>query len=324
MKIVSQRTGLSPHVVRAWEKRYSAVEPDRSGTNRRLYSEADIERLSLLHDLTKAGHSIGQIAKLSTSQLQHLVVQTKGRENGHLHLLNDSSPDEPPAKRSERVSEDRVQEFLQSALEACRNMDQGKLEEVLDSAIVGLGYSGLVERLAGPLITSIGEEWHDGIMTAAQEHAATATIRSHIEKHVRLFPISEGAPTIVVTTPAGQIHELGAILATAVARKVGWNVVYLGSSLPAAEIASALQQCRAKALALSISYPADDPSLPEELATLRNLAGDDLMIFAGGRCASAYQAALEKSSIRKIDDLGDLRSLLLKMRSGLLPSAVES
>ena len=67
MKVVSLRTGLSPHVIRIWERRYKAVVPDRSSTNRRLYSEDDIERLSLLRRATNAGYAIGQIAGLALS-----------------------------------------------------------------------------------------------------------------------------------------------------------------------------------------------------------------------------------------------------------------
>ena len=192
-------------------------------------------------------------------------------------------------------------------------MDQVRLEEVLDKAVVELGYSGLIEQLAGPLITAIGEEWHNGTMTAAQEHAATATIRSHIDKHVRLYPVGHNAPTVVITTPAGQIHELGAVLATAAARKVGWNVVYLGASLPAAEIASAVKQCSAEALALSISFPADDRELPSELTLLRSLVGK-LPIFAGGRCAPAYAKALKKTNILHLEGLPDFREQLLRLR----------
>ena len=309
MKIVAQRTGLSPHVVRAWEKRYGAVEPNRSGTNRRLYSDADIERLSLLHELTQAGHSIGQIANLDSGQLRALAAQTQSRESSLIRLLNAGAGD-----ASDKGPEDGVGMLLDSALQACRRMDQQRLESILDRAVVELGYSGLVEKLAGPLITSIGDEWHQGRITAAQEHAATATIRAHIEKHVRLYPIPDTAPKIVITTPAGQLHELGAVLATAVARKIGWNVVYLGPSLPAAEIVGAVQQSRADVLALSISFPADDPDLAAELKTIRSLAGKNLSIFAGGRSATAYSNALEESDIEYVASLAGLRERLIEKR----------
>jgi len=73
IKIAASRSGLTPHVIRVWERRYGAVEPDRTGTNRRLYSDAEIERLSLLRHAIEAGHRIGNIARLDLDQLRSIV-----------------------------------------------------------------------------------------------------------------------------------------------------------------------------------------------------------------------------------------------------------
>ena len=73
MKYVSRKTGLTPHTIRVWERRYNAVAPERSETNRRLYSESDVERLLLLRRATLLGHSIGRIAALTTDDLRELA-----------------------------------------------------------------------------------------------------------------------------------------------------------------------------------------------------------------------------------------------------------
>ena len=70
IKFVAIHTGISPHTIRAWERRYSALSPDRTATNRRLYSTTDIEKLSLLQRAVQAGHSIGQIANLAATANQ--------------------------------------------------------------------------------------------------------------------------------------------------------------------------------------------------------------------------------------------------------------
>jgi len=77
IKVVSQMTGLSVHVIRAWEKRYHVVEPDRTDTNRRLYSEEEIEKLRLLNDASHLGHNIGSLANLSLSELKNLLSREK-------------------------------------------------------------------------------------------------------------------------------------------------------------------------------------------------------------------------------------------------------
>ncbi len=77
IKVVSQMTGLSVHVIRAWEKRYNVVEPERTNTNRRLYSEEDIEKLKLLNNVLHEGHSIGGVANLSLNELKNLLSENK-------------------------------------------------------------------------------------------------------------------------------------------------------------------------------------------------------------------------------------------------------
>ena len=77
IKTASRMTGLSAHLIRIWEKRYGAVAPKRTATNRRLYSDDEIERLNLLRLATAAGHSIGNIAKLPLARLKSLVAKAE-------------------------------------------------------------------------------------------------------------------------------------------------------------------------------------------------------------------------------------------------------
>lgn len=79
IRSVVRLTGLSAHLLRIWEKRYAAVLPTRTKTQRRLYSEADIERFISLKTLTDQGHAIGQVAGLPTAKLQELLREDTSR-----------------------------------------------------------------------------------------------------------------------------------------------------------------------------------------------------------------------------------------------------
>ncbi|HPC11710.1 MAG TPA: MerR family transcriptional regulator, partial [candidate division Zixibacteria bacterium] len=74
IRVVAAKTGLSAHLIRMWERRYGAVEPSRTNTRRRLYSESDVRRLTLLRRATQAGAAIGQIATLPEDDLESLVA----------------------------------------------------------------------------------------------------------------------------------------------------------------------------------------------------------------------------------------------------------
>ncbi len=296
IKVVALRTGLSAHVIRIWEKRYGAVEPERTGTNRRLYSDEQVERLSLLRDVTRAGHSISHVAKLPAGKLRQLAGESHG---------TNSTGSRPPAP---------APTFLDECLAAVKSLDSLALEATLKRASTELGAHGLLQLVVAPLAQSIGDLWREGIITAAHEHFASAVIRIFLGDAAKPFAGSENAPVVVVATPSGQLHELGALLAGAAAANVGWHVTYLGASLPAAEIAGAARQSRARAVALSLVYPEDDPRLHGELKRLRELLPAEITLLVGGRAVPAYRDALDQIGALQMKDLAHLCATLDDLR----------
>lgn len=297
IQVVSERTGLTAHVIRIWEKRYDAVTPARTAGNRRLYSDEDVERFRLLRQLTEVGHSIGYVAKLPTERLRALSSDAAGARTPAVAAAIEPASDV----------------LLAKALDAVARMDAEGLGGVLRQAEVRLGHQGVLQRLVAPLAQAIGEQWRSGQITAAHEHFATAVLRFFLAHAAKPFASTANAPALVVVTPAGQLHELGALLAGATAANLGWRVIYLGASLGAAEIAGAAQQNHARAITLSVVYPEDDEQLPAELKRLRELA-PETPIIVGGRAAPAYRAALDAIGAQCIDNLADFSTALDRLR----------
>ena len=284
IRIASSRSGVSQHVIRVWEKRYNAVEPRRTATNRRVYSDAEIERLVLLRLATSSGHSIGNVARLRTERLRELVSEATAERTG-------SSAKTP------------AQAFHDSCLESVKSLSTRQLEENLQRALIALGHQGLLRQVVAPLANTVGELWRSGAITAAHEHFLTASLKVFLGSTAAQFATSSVAPSIVIATPAGQLHELGGVMINAAAAQLGWRTIYLGASLPAAEIAGAAAQAKALAVGLSIVYPEDDPNLPDELISLRRFLPRDVSILAGGRGATAYQEVLSRIGALQPGDL---------------------
>jgi len=156
----------------------------------------------------------------------------------------------------------------------------------------------------------VGQRWQDGTWRGAHEHLATAVLRAFLWSLWRRVEAGPGAPAAVVATPAGQMHELGVLLAAGIAADMGWRVVYLGADLPAEEIALAVASSGASAIVLSLVYPLADPRLLDELKRLRGLVGPRLVIVAGGRAAAANQETLAAAGIRVAADLEALGAIL--------------
>lgn len=296
--LAARLTGLSTHVIRIWEQRYRAVEPKRTPANHRLYSSGEIERLTLLRDLTRAGHNIGQVARLSTDKLRALAASTPA----------------PELQTPRSAAAPVLSEWVEQCLAAVQALNGRALDDTLKRATTVLGTQGVLQRLVAPLTQALGEFWREGKITAAHEHFATGHLRAFLANLAKPFGGSEGAAVLVVATPAGQLHELGALLAAAVAANLGWHVTYLGASLPAAEIVGAARQKRARAVALSIVYPEDDASLPGELALLREALPAETALLVGGRAMPAYEEILEKIGAMQVKDLPHLSLLLDALR----------
>jgi methylmalonyl-CoA mutase cobalamin-binding domain/chain len=336
IKTVARQTGLSPHVIRAWEKRYQTVQPTRSEGKQRLYSAADIDRLTLLRQATEAGFSIGTIASIPVESLRSLLATSErgatpvaasrgttsevleGASRGaseaeEVASLNGSDS----ARFSFGVADPSIEGvfgFLEGAFEAVLRMDAAALEGLLERASVAMGQMRLLSELIVPLVERIGDGWLKGQVKVAHEHVATAVLRTFLGNIARPIALHPRAPVLVVTTPSGQLHELGAIIVAAAATGMGWRVVYGGACLPAEEIASMAIQQGARAVGLSVVHPTDDPVLPQELKLLRRLLPGATRILVGGRASSAYQSGIDAIGAIRVGSLEDLRSQLNQLR----------
>lgn len=296
IRVVARRTGLTRDVLRAWEHRYKAVEPLRTPGGQRLYSDDDIDRLRLLRQAIEAGRRIGQLAELTSDELARLVQED---ERASLNLVD--------AETSPRRG--APEHFLAQSLAACREMDAFELDAVLSRAAVSLEAMDLIDHVITPLMIEIGNLWHDGRLLPGHERIVTGVVRRTLE-NVRRSLQSASGPALVVATPSGQHHEIGALLAATAAAAEGWRVTFLGTDIPANSIAVAAGKTDALAVALSLTYPPDDPALPGELRTLRAALPDEIMLIVGGRSAVGYRAVLDEVGALSLPDTPALRSAL--------------
>ena len=234
---------MSQHVMRAWENRYDVVIPQRSPTNRRLYSEEDIKRLSLCHQATKSGHSIGQIYRLATEEIQELV------ESHHDNL------DKLDTEGIVNINIDKssARFHLDSCLRSIRRLDEKELGVALATAAMILSRPVLIEQVITPLMEETGDLWSSGLLRISHEHLSVVAVRTLLGSILSGFNPETGSPVAIVTTPSAQIHELGALAVAIALATEGWRVTYLGANMPVEEIAGAIHQNNAKLLLYKIS-----------------------------------------------------------------------
>lgn len=306
---VAKRSGVKSDLVRAWERRYKAVTPTRTAGGHRVYTDLDIARLKLLNQATNNGHSISQIAQFSLEELKNLLkVEAE-------QLPEQIVPSLVTISDRKYLAED----YIEKCYAAVLAFDAKVLEGHFENAIVELGCDAFIEHLLAPLLTMIGERWKIGELRPVHEHMTSAIIRSLTYILRNNSPCPANAPCMIVTTPIGQLHELGALLAAIIAEVKGWRVTYLGANLPAEEIAAAVKYTNAKAVTISISYSADDQVIPKEIRRLKKFIGPDVVLIVGGKAAAYYQALLAEVGVLNIHSYAHFRQILDELAEGKIP-----
>jgi DNA-binding transcriptional MerR regulator/methylmalonyl-CoA mutase cobalamin-binding subunit len=302
IQVAARRAGVSPHVLRAWERRYrDVVTPGRSAGGRRLYSDADVERLRLLHEATRGGRRIGDVAGLSIGELEALLTDDR------LAL--------PELATAERSPVAATIDCLNECLDATLDLDQPRLERCLSTAALSLPLYQMMDEVVVPLMQQVGHMWSEGTLTPGHEHFVSSIVsRLLMGLATRISP-GPDAPRLVVTTPQGTHHAIGGLLATLTAAAGGWQVTFLGSDLPARDIAAAAEKLQAECVALSIIYPADTPHIHDQLRLLRRELGPDVGMLIGGRAAATYRATLAEIDAMLLLDLGSLQQALEDRRA---------
>ena len=214
IRVVARMTGLSVDTLRAWERRYGAVTPERSDRGR-VYTDGHVRRLKQLATLVEQGHPIGRIASLSDAALKKLHQGLPA----HVAPAHDTDTDLAPL------------------LNAVKRYELAEIDSLLNRYAVTVPPDQLIFAVVLPVLREIGARWESGTLRPAQEHLVSSIIRSVLGGMLRTMPRASTGPTIVFATPSGERHELGLLSAAVLAAAAGARVVYLGPDLPAADAA---------------------------------------------------------------------------------------
>ncbi|UCE84779.1 MAG: MerR family transcriptional regulator [Deltaproteobacteria bacterium] len=222
---VVRMTGLSAHTIRAWERRYGAVQPRRTEGGTRRYAAVEVARLRLLRAATEAGYRIGDLAGLPDAAIEARLAPLEDRPGVPLPQLE----------------------------EALARLDLGEVERTLGLQLSALGPAAFARDVAGPLLRDMGERWERGEVSIAAEHLVSSATRGILADALRAGSFAAGGtPRILFTTPEGEPHEFGALIAAVTAVAAGAAATYLGPQLPTDEVAGAVAASGARVVALGV------------------------------------------------------------------------
>lgn len=265
---VAKRTGLLPDTIRAWERRYSLVTPERDPSGLRAYSEADIARLELARDATRLGHAIRHVAALSNHDIAR--------------LLQASAPVRPIRP------EPWLDQLVGRVIEATRAYDFDAAQRALSSSALVLPREEFGLRVLAPLLRQIGDDWSAGTLDVAQEHAVSQIVRNLIGSLVVQASGFETVGGMLFATPPGEAHEFGMFIGALVSSGHGLPITVLGPDLPAADVARAARKLGTGIVVIGSLAPAGDATMHAYVSDLRRDLPIAAELWLGGSHAATW------------------------------------
>lgn len=267
VKAACQLLGIGPHTLRAWESRYGAVAPARTGTGRRLYSQDELDRLARIVQLVNLGHNVGHVARLTDVEL------------GKLLRVNSARPAPPSA------SLDSLLATLRSALEG---FDVHLVSSLLDQQRSSLGARRFVLEVLTPLLRWVGGMVAINEFSIAHEHALSAVLRDQLYQTLRYGSAPAyviESPRFILATPEDDLHEFGILMAAALLSHHGIPSHLLGANLPVEALAIAVKAIRGDVVLLGNAPVPDSErkvTFEQYLIEAHRLLPKEVSIWIGG------------------------------------------
>jgi MerR family transcriptional regulator, light-induced transcriptional regulator len=262
---LSRRVGVTPDVLRAWERRYGVLRPQRSRSGQRLYTSADETRVREMLGHIERGYSPAVAARLAASEWP-APATTAGVPGAA-----------PTADLSALAAELRA---------ALLGLDEARAEDVIDRRLASYALDTVLRDAILPFLHDVGDLWSRGAVTVGQEHFATAVIAGRLHALARGWDAGVG-PRAVVACPTQERHDLGLLCFALAMRNRGWRVWYLGADTPSLAIDGVATQLEADVVVVAAVRAEPLVAVAAELAAI---AGQRRM-YLGGRGASPALAA---------------------------------
>ncbi len=298
IRAVSKLTGISIDTLRAWERRYQVVTPERDERGR-LYSEADVQRLRLLNTAVEKGHAISRLASLSDEELQNLIANPAAFSRAAAVMESFQTDDFAPVPRS-----------VMSAIE---RMDYLEAERELSLLAAVLSPRDLIHRVALPLMRQVGNAWHEGKLSIAQEHMTSSLLRNLFGALIPLHQKSAPTSKLMFVTPAGEQHEFGILASAMLAVGGGLGAIYLGTNLPADEIVLAAQKTAPQAVVLGFIGANGTRTAVSEIQKAAQNLPSHIELWVGGPQTDAVVEELRKTRAVLIEDFQMLEQHLVRL-----------
>jgi DNA-binding transcriptional MerR regulator len=213
IKELENLSGIKAHTIRIWEKRYNLIEPHRTTTNIRYYTDQELKKILNVAMLNRQGIKISNIAKLSDQELKEEIMRVA-------------------------TGNPKLENTIDSMIISMIDMDEIKFNTLISKAISKHGFKEAFIDIVYPFLEKVGILWMAGDINPAQEHFVVNLIRQKIISAIDGF--SQGfnpkAKKFLLFLPEGEWHEVSLLFSLYLLKEAGHDVIYLGQSVPYSDV----------------------------------------------------------------------------------------
>ena len=282
---VSEITGVNAVTLRAWERRYGLIQPERTPKGHRLYSQTDVDKIQQIVEELGKGIAISRVAEA-------------------LHTL-------PALENSEA---DVWERYRTRMIDAVSQFDESVLDAVYNEAMSLYPVDIVTRQLLTPLLKHLGERWQSTQGSVAEEHFFSVFMRNKLGARFHHRNMRNTGPCLIAACLPGEHHEFGLLLFALAAHARGYRLILLGANMPLAELPHVIQRTRSDGIVLSGSIEMDTASFRAEIQNLVEVSS--IPVFVGGRVAEKYRDLIDAAGATPLQEdlLATLRTI-----GGVLP-----
>jgi len=201
-------SGIKAHTIRIWEKRYNLLIPKRTDTNIRYYSDADLRKMLNVSMLVRNGFKISKVARMGENQLSENILSLTAQK---------------------ATESDYIDRLILHMV----NFDNKGFYNLASEIIDDKGLEDAVSKIFFDFFVRVGIFWQVGSIFPAQEHYVSGIFRQKLIAEIDKLGIDNTRDsTILFFLPDGELHEMSLLFYSYLARKMGYNVIYLGQFVP--------------------------------------------------------------------------------------------
>lgn len=278
IKTVVQQTGITPTTLRAWERRYGILQPDRTDGGYRLYSDHDIALLRWLKNQVESGINIGRAVALLELKREEAELPTPApAASGRFRASPE--PEVPGISTDTRHTDAIAEELLIGLMAFCET----KAGTILSEAFALYPVEIVAEHIIVPALHEAGERWQRGEATIVQTNFVASFLRQRITAMFTAYSQPSSGPLAITGSAPGEWHDIGILLVSLALRRQGWRVLYLGQNVPAAQLLEALPSLKPELVCFSATTVESAARLMTAADAVMQLPHPPARFLFGGR-----------------------------------------